>query len=61
MDWWPFQIVRKSDWRMLKLENSTLRGDLKNAVIELRKHRLLLASLGTGNPEVTEALERART
>jgi hypothetical protein len=54
-------LIRKDDYRLLKLENSTLREDMKNAVVELRKHRMLLASLSTGSPEVTEALERART
>jgi hypothetical protein len=58
---WPWMLIRKDDYRLLKLENSTLREDMKNAVVELRKHRMLLASLSTGSPEVTEALERART
>jgi hypothetical protein len=60
MKWWPFQFVRKDEYRLLRLENATLRSDLRNAVIELRKHRLLIASLSTGEAEVTEAIERAR-
>lgn len=60
MKWWPFIVVRKHTLRMLKLENATLRSDLGNAMVELRKHRLLLASLSTGEPEITEAMERAR-
>lgn len=58
--WWPWTLIRKSELRLLKLENSTLRGDLGSAVVEVRKHRMLLASLSTGNPEVTAAVERAR-
>jgi hypothetical protein len=58
--WWPFVLMRKDEVRFLKLENATLRDDMRNAVIEIRKHRMLLAQLGTGNPEVTRAMERAR-
>lgn len=58
---WPWTIIRRDELRLLKLENATLREDMKNAVVELRKHRLLIAALGTGHPEVTEAMERART
>lgn len=61
MDWWPFALIRKNDLRLLRLENSTLRTDLGNAMVELRKHRLLIAGLRTGEPEITEAVERART
>lgn len=57
---WPWVFVRRSSLRLLRLENATLRSDLGNAMVELRKHRLLIASLSTGNPEVTEAMERAR-
>ncbi len=58
--WWPFVIVSKHALRMLKLENSTLRSDLGNAMVELRRHRLLIAGLRTGEPEITRAVERAR-
>jgi hypothetical protein len=60
MNWWPFVLIRKHDLRLLRLENSTLRTDLGNAMVELRRHRLLIASLSTGEPEITKAMERAR-
>jgi hypothetical protein len=61
LSWWPFVLMRKDEVRLLKLENATLRDDMRNAVIEIRKHRMLLAQLGSGSPEVTQALERARS
>ena len=60
MKWWPLKIVTKHAWRMLKLENATLRTDLGNAMIELRKHRALISGLRTGEPEITIAVEKAR-
>jgi len=61
MSWWPWTLIRKHDLRMVMLENQTLRTDLGNAMIELRKHRLLIAGLRTGEPEITKAMERARS
>ncbi len=58
--WWPLKIVTAHAWRMLNLENSTLRTDLGNAMVELRRHRLLIAGLRTGEPEITRAVEKAR-
>lgn len=60
LKWWPFIVMRRHTLRMLKLENSTLRTDLGNAMVELRKHRVLIAGLRTGEPEITKAMERAR-
>lgn len=57
----PWTLIRKDELRLLKLENATLREDMKNAVVELRKHRMLIASLATGEPEITIAMEKART
>lgn len=60
MKWWPLKIVTKHAWRMLNLQNATLRDDLGNAMAELRRHRLLIAGLRTGEPEITRAVEKAR-
>ena len=47
--WW-----RQPSYRQLQLENHTLRDALRNANVELVKHRRLLADLKNANPRTTD-------
>ena len=56
-DWWPLML--KSNHETVRRENFHLRGALRQANDELRKHRLLLGSLRDGHEATTAAVERA--
>jgi protoporphyrinogen oxidase len=53
----PF--VGRKKYEALLTERSVLLDALRNANEELRKHRQLLATLRTGQTEMTEAVEKA--
>jgi hypothetical protein len=56
---WPLMLV--SNHEKVRVENCLLRDALKEANAELRKHRVLLASLKQGNIETTDKVMRAFT
>lgn len=63
---WPFVWARTLEqvtleYGQLRTENFTLRDALREANAELVRHRRLIAGLRTGDPEVTRAIEKART
>ena len=60
---WPF-VTRSTHAELqdehdrIKQENWHLRGAIREANEELRKHRLLIAGLRTGQDDVCRAIER---
>jgi len=57
-DWLRRWVVPAHEARMQSVENMTLRDALREANEELRRHRLLLASLRAGHDDTTRAVER---
>lgn len=56
MNWWPFMM--KKTHRAVQVENHVLREALREANKELRKHRLTIGALASGDIKATEQIER---
>lgn len=54
---WPWVSARRLE--ALQLENYTLRDALRESNAKVQKYRRLIARLSAGDPETTEAFERA--
>lgn len=55
----PWVLVKRKDWDHKCTENHVLREALRDANVEVRKHRIVLAGLSQGQEDITAPVEKA--